>query len=118
VTDHERIASRCTRVAQMVDAPVRDQTILLRAARMLKLLHGDLTTSAWQQTRQSGRTPAGAEATQTLASVEQHLRRALLEYGSLAPAELRDLVARALGELVRVRELLEEPAGARLAEAM
>jgi hypothetical protein len=118
MTEHERIASRCTRVAQMVDAPVRDQTILLRAARMLKLLHGDLTRSAWQQTRQAGRTAAGAEATQALASAERHLRRALLEYGSLAPTELRDLVARALGELVRVRELLETPARATLAEAM
>lgn len=109
MTGNERMATRCTRVAQMVDAPVRDQTILLRAARMLKALHGDLTQSVWQHARGAGWTPNGAEATGSLNNAEQYLRRALLEYGSLPPAELRELVAGALAEVRRVLALLEAP---------
>lgn len=109
MTGSARIGVRCTRIAQMVEAPVRDQTILLRAARMLKALHGDLSRSVWQHARVAGRTAAGADATQSLETAEQHLRRALLEYASLPPAELRELVAQALRELVQTMELLQEP---------
>ena len=118
MNDSVRISMRCTRIAQMVDAPVRDQTILLRAARMLKALHGDLTRAAWQHVRLAGRTASGAEATQSLTSAEQYLRRALLEYALLPPAELRDLVARALAELRHSADLLDMPVVVPITAAM
>src|SRR5437588_11359820 len=98
MNDSVRISMRCTRIAQMVDAPVRDQTILLLAARMLKALHGDLTRAAWQHVRLAGRTASSAETTHALTSAEQYLRPPPLEYAALPPAHLRDVVARALAE--------------------
>jgi hypothetical protein len=111
------IEARCTRVALMVESPVRDQTVLLRAARMIKGVHEELTQRVWQHSRAEGCSAVGAEATQALNRAEQNLRRALIEYASLPSSELRDLVADALSESLHTVSLLHDPTPVSVAQA-
>lgn len=100
------IEDRCSRIAAALGARKGDEIGLLRTARVLKGLHGELRRVVWDHARCEGRTYQTACASYALDAMEKDLRRVLLEYSTLQHMELHDHLTSAVMESLKAIDLL------------
>lgn len=101
-----QIERRCTGLAGTLHNGVRDEIVLLRMARTLKRIYGELQRELWARARREGWTHDTAQAEAALEGVEHDLRRVLLEHHSLQPQEMNEHLQHAVGNALDAVEKL------------
>lgn len=92
--DCSALQTRCLSICRTLSADVDDEIEMLRSARTLKKIHSQLTLAAWDQA-QLGRHEEAVRARLVLDTMEQHLRRVLLEYSTMRRPQIRECLTRA-----------------------
>src|ERR1700736_6000898 len=101
-----RIESRCAKMTLTLDRAMTDDITLLRTARALKSIHGDLRHGLWACISEHGPSGATAALESSLVAMERYLRCVLLEYPSQKPQEMRRCVRGAVDQAQRAVEIL------------
>lgn len=92
------IEESCARLARIVDTRDCDEIVLLRAARTLKRIHGDLQRAVWTWAREKGEVTALARAQAGLSDVEHDLRSVLLAHPAVGAHQIRQHLRHALDQ--------------------
>lgn len=93
--DLERMYVQCTRVERTLDAAMNGEIELLRAARVLRRIHGNLRGALTLHVRQHGWTQQAVEVQPTLDLIESDLRHVLLGYPQVRNQEIRSRIRQA-----------------------
>lgn len=98
------IEGRCTGLAGPLHHAVLDQITLLRMARRIKTVHGYLQTELSACIREEGWTSEVAALDASIGSIEQDLRRVLLDYHRLQTSQMHECLRHAVDTALDVLE--------------
>lgn len=101
-----RVERRCARVSRSLGSRSINEIEMLRTARALRNVHADLREILGLVTRENGWTYEAESVEANLQAIEQHLRRALLDYPTLSRHQLREHVLHAFQQAVEALDLL------------
>jgi hypothetical protein len=106
MSDISRIEQSCIRLAKIMDAQDGDEIVLLRAARTLKRLHGDLRRAVWTHARENGEAGDVSQAGVGLCDVERDLRSVLLAHPAVETQQIRQHLRHALEQSFETLDML------------
>jgi hypothetical protein len=98
---------QCTRVERTLDASMNGEIELLRSARVLRRIHGNLRGALTLYARRHGWTREAAEVQGVLDTIESDLRHVLLGYPHVRDRELRARIRHACDQSLAAIQLLD-----------